>query len=78
MPRHDNLPVRRAILRFISQYTAKHGYAPSNVELCEEVGRNYAALRRHMTALREQGFLIYTGESRALALQPGALERDPQ
>lgn len=78
MSQPATIALRTAILQYLSRYIDQHGWAPTNNEICAEVGRSIPALRVHLTALRDQGFIKYTGESRCIALLPGALEHTPQ
>lgn len=67
MARNSNS--RESILRFLEQYTQKHGFAPSVREIAAATGlKSTATVQYHLTRLQEEGFLHYGGGKRTLAL----------
>lgn len=52
---------RRAILRFVKDYTRREGYPPSIAEIAAgvELSSN-TAVRHHLETLREEGFVDWT------------------
>ena len=49
---------REEILRFLTQFVAENGYAPSVREICAAVGlQSTATVHYHLGALREAGLI---------------------
>lgn len=52
---------REEILRFLTQFVAENGYAPSVREICAAVGlQSTATVHYHLGALREAGSSRWT------------------
>ncbi|HEX7326073.1 MAG TPA: transcriptional repressor LexA [Rhodanobacteraceae bacterium] len=50
-------PAQTEILRHVRAYVREHGYPPSLRELADEAGITFAAVRKHLQHLAEQGVL---------------------
>ena len=61
---------QQEILQYLTDFTARHGYAPSIREICQAVGlRSTASVHYHMTELARQGRIEWdAGKKRAVTL----------
>lgn len=61
---------RELILKFITSFTADHGYSPSVREICAGVGlASTATVHYHLSALKEQGLIHMTNmKNRTISL----------
>lgn len=60
---------RKGIYLYIIKYIRKHGYAPTNREIAEDIGISAATVRRHIEDLMQDGLLetdADPGTSRAI------------
>ncbi len=60
---------RKEIYLYIIKYIRKHGYAPSNGEIADNVGISATTVRRHIENLMQEGLLetdADPGTSRAI------------
>ncbi len=54
------------ILRFVEAYTEAHGYAPTYVEIGEEIGMVKSSISRMVQAMERRGAVKRMGGSRSL------------
>ncbi|HRN70791.1 MAG TPA: S24 family peptidase [Candidatus Woesebacteria bacterium] len=50
-------PKQKTVLDFIVNYTNKHGYAPSLIEIANRLSLAISTVHQHITALKTKGYL---------------------
>jgi SOS-response transcriptional repressor LexA len=71
-------PKRAAVLTFISDYLAEHGFPPSFEDIARARGyRSFATVHEHVTRLQADGYLTPSAERPHRTLVPVVLPAGP-
>ena len=66
---------RRAILEFIAEHQAEHGWAPTVREISAELGGlSLSSVQRYLVQLHDRGKLVLGGGPRMIRLTNGHIE----